>query len=116
MKYLLILALLVGVSQKSFADTPAAVPAGKQITVSVAVSPADVALPLSYRWQKAGVTIPGETNAMLVINNAQPANSGSYTVVVSNAGGVVVSDAAIINVLPAPPIPPAKATTTTTVL
>ena len=115
MKYLLILALLAGAFSPAFADTPASVPNGKQITISVTVEPVNVSLPLAYRWQKAGVTIPGETNATLVINNAQPANSGIYTVVVSNSSGVVASDQAIINVLPAPPVPPTKATTTTTV-
>jgi uncharacterized repeat protein (TIGR01451 family) len=97
------------------ADTPADIPAGKQVTISVAVQPANVTLPLTYRWQKAGVSLPGETNPTLVMNNVTTANSGTYTVVVSNVGGATISDSAIINVLPAPPVPPTKATTTTTV-
>jgi len=115
MKTLLILALLVGAFLPAFADTPAPIPSGKQVVVTVIVDPANVSLPLSYRWQKDGVTLPGEANAQLVRNNVTPADSGSYTVVVTNAAGFVLSDAAIINVLPAPPVPPSKATTTTTV-
>jgi hypothetical protein len=47
--------------------------------------------PLAYRWQFNGTALPGATNASLLISNAQVANAGSYTVVVTNSAGSVIS-------------------------
>ena len=41
--------------------------------------------PLSYQWQFNGTTISGATNTNLTLNNVQPTNAGSYTVVVTNS-------------------------------
>lgn len=46
--------------------------------------------PISYQWWMAGsppTPIPNQTNAMLMIPNAQPANSGTYFLTASNALG-----------------------------
>jgi hypothetical protein len=59
--------------------------------------------PLSYQWQFGGAPIGGATGATLTITNAQTANAGSYTVVVSNSVTVVTSTVATLNVL-LPPV------------
>ena len=64
--------------------------------------------PSSYQWQRqaAGTTgfvnltdggnISGATTATLTISNAQPADAGSYTVVVTNTVGSETSDPAVL--------------------
>jgi hypothetical protein len=42
--------------------------------------------PFAYRWRRNGLTISGQTNAVLTLVNVQPAQSGQYSVVVTNAG------------------------------
>ena len=54
--------------------------------------------PLSYRWQVNGTPLPGATNASLLVSNAQVANAGSYTVVVTNSAGSITSRAALLRV------------------
>jgi len=54
------------------------------------------ALPLSYQWQFGGINIDGATNAMLFINNAQPSNSGIYSVKVTNIFGSVATSATLL--------------------
>lgn len=51
--------------------------------------------PLSYQWLLNGVPIPGATNNPHVVSNALPANSGLYTVIVSNAYGIASSSATL---------------------
>src|SRR5262245_60270163 len=53
---------------------------------------------LGYQWFKDGVAIAGATGASLTINNAQGADIGSYTVVVSNGAGNATSDAAKLSI------------------
>jgi len=48
--------------------------------------------PLQYQWQKGSQLIPGATNAVLVIPNAQAVDAGYYTVVVTNPFGSITSD------------------------
>lgn len=43
--------------------------------------------PLRYQWQLNGADMPGWTNASLTLNNVQPANSGTYSVTVTNDFG-----------------------------
>lgn len=47
--------------------------------------------PITYRWAKDGSHISGQTGTSLVIPNAQAANAGAYTCVVSNITGSVTS-------------------------
>jgi hypothetical protein len=64
--------------------------------------------PLRYSWRLNATNIlAGATNAALTITNARNTNAGSYTVVVTNAYGVVTSTAATLTVSPATG-PPAK--------
>ena len=74
--------------------------AGTSVTLSVT---AVGSLPMAYRWQRNGVDLPGATNTTLTFLNAQPADSGSYQVWISNAVGSICSRAATLSVL-APPV------------
>jgi hypothetical protein len=57
------------------------------ITVNL-YSPATGAWPISYQWQLNGVDQPGQTNLLLQLPEAQPTQSGVYTLVASNALGL----------------------------
>ncbi|MBI5384152.1 MAG: immunoglobulin domain-containing protein [Verrucomicrobia bacterium] len=62
--------------------------AGTNVTLSVAATGTE---PFSYQWRRNGVNLAGQSNANLTHLNAQPAYSGNYDVVVSNALGSVTS-------------------------
>jgi len=53
---------------------------------------------LSYQWRFNNTDIPNATSASLSITNAQEANAGDYSVVVSNPAGPVPSDTAHLTV------------------
>lgn len=59
--------------------------------------------PLYYQWRFAGNDILGATNSSYTRSNAQPADAGNYTVVVTNYAGSVTSAIAAltVNVTPA---------------
>jgi alpha-tubulin suppressor-like RCC1 family protein len=48
-------------------------------------------MPLHYQWRFNGADLAGATNAVLVIANAKMSQAGTYSVVVSNALGQVIS-------------------------
>jgi uncharacterized repeat protein (TIGR01451 family) len=50
-----------------------------------------------YRWYRDAVELIGETGSTLTVNNAQPANEGSYTVNVSNSVNNVTSTVATLS-------------------
>jgi hypothetical protein len=54
--------------------------------------------PMTYQWQKNGVTIPDATGPSLFFAALTVADSGEYRVMVSNAGGSVTSETAEITV------------------
>jgi hypothetical protein len=58
---------------------------GDTVTFSVSAS----AEPLTYEWQFKEVTIPGATNASIVLTNVQAGDAGPYRVRVSNPYGSV---------------------------
>lgn len=57
----------------------------------------------TYQWYVGGVLIPGATSATLPLTDVQPANAGSYKVVVTNSVSSVSSKSATltVNTLPA---------------
>lgn len=57
-----------------------------------------------HQWRFGGIPIPGETNAALLLHGVTTNESGSYSVVVSNLHGTVISSNA--QVVVRPPIPP----------
>jgi len=61
--------------------------------------------PLTYQWRKNGVNINGATAATYTISNTTTANTGTYSVIVSNAYGSVTSNNANLTVT-APNQPP----------
>ncbi|MEO7298408.1 MAG: immunoglobulin domain-containing protein [Verrucomicrobiota bacterium] len=66
--------------------------------------------PLSYQWMRNGTLltndsrVSGVTGGSLVISNAQTADSGSYSVMVSNSIGAITSAAAALSVIYPPTI------------
>lgn len=80
--------------------------AGMSNTWSVA---ANAGVPATYQWRKNGADIPGATNTALIATNLQTNDTGSYTVVISNAFGVATSTVAALTVMPAPTYPLAQA-------
>lgn len=64
--------------------------------------------PYTYQWQKNGVdlveggNISGSQTVNLTIGNAQIADSGDYTCIVTGSCGDITSDTALINIIPIP--------------
>jgi hypothetical protein len=58
----------------------------------------------SYQWRKDGVPLAGATNASLIISNAQTADAGGYSVVVTNAADAITSQVATLTVIVPPRI------------
>lgn len=66
---------------------------------------ANGAAPLTYQWFRNSLTaIPDATNDTLIIFNAQFADEGSYSVVVTNVAGTARSASANLRILAAPVI------------
>jgi hypothetical protein len=66
--------------------------------------------PVGYQWRRNGADIPGETTVNLRVLDVEPADAGTYSVVVHNARGEVVSRPASLwvdEVLAAPTLSPA---------
>jgi alpha-tubulin suppressor-like RCC1 family protein len=59
--------------------------------------------PLTFQWLTNGTPIPGATNWWLDLPKPQTNNSGSYSVIVSNALGVLTSSNAAVSVFSRPP-------------
>jgi len=86
-------------------------PVGANCLVSNSVTltvTAGGAAPLHYQWGRVGAVLPvnatGATSNILTLANLKLANSGSYFVVVTNAGGSVTSTVAALTVLQGPTI------------
>jgi sugar lactone lactonase YvrE len=77
------------------------VPEGSDAVITVQ---ATGTAPLRYQWNFEGTTIPGATNAILVLQNVRPWHGGAYRVQVSNAAGSVFSSSAIVRVTPTPAV------------
>jgi hypothetical protein len=58
--------------------------------------------PLAYQWRFNGGNVAGATNSAFTITNAQSANTGAYSVVISNSSGAVTSSPATLWVATAP--------------
>lgn len=73
-----------------------------QATVFTAIPSGNA--PFAFQWERNGLPLSGATNATLVLSNLQPAASGVYAVVVSNASGTATGNATL-TVLSPPPAP-----------
>ncbi len=58
------------------------------------------AYPLRFQWRFNGVDVPQATNEVLIVQDLKPENAGMYSVLVSNAFGVAVSEDAALVVTP----------------
>jgi uncharacterized repeat protein (TIGR01451 family) len=58
--------------------------------------------PLSYQWELNGTNLDGATAGTLLLTNVQPADAGSYAVVLTNVAGSVTSTVANLSVLVPP--------------
>ena len=67
---------------------------GEMANFSV-VAASSIPLPMTYQWQRNGVTIQGASSAALSLNNVQTTNVGNYKVVIANEYGSVTSTAAL---------------------
>jgi hypothetical protein len=55
---------------------------------------------LGFQWQRAGTNLPGATTSAFSLPNVQLSDGGSYTVTVTNVGGSVTSNPALLTVTP----------------
>lgn len=69
--------------------------AGTNVSFSVQ---AGGSTPLSFQWRRNGTNLPGATAATLALANVQPAQAGSYVVVVTNSAGAATSAVATLTV------------------
>ncbi len=58
----------------------------------------------SFKWKKNGTEISGAKSATLILSNLQPANAGTYSVVITNIAGTVSSSPALVTVNTPPKI------------
>ena len=56
--------------------------------------------PLVYQWAFGGTNLAGATADTLLLTNVEPAQAGSYSVVITNVAGSVTSSVASLIVLP----------------
>lgn len=76
-----------------------AVTAGSPLMLSVQASDSGA---LAYQWRLDGVAISGATGATYMLPSVQAFHAGTYSVVVTGAGGSVTSAGAVVTVGPAP--------------
>jgi GH25 family lysozyme M1 (1,4-beta-N-acetylmuramidase) len=72
------------------------VPAGSNATFIVTASQPG---PIYYQWSFNQAAIAGATNSSLTISNAQPANSGPYSVNVANTNGTLFTATASLGII-----------------
>ncbi len=77
----------------------AAVVQGDDATFSVT---ANSLSPLTYQWQFNSTNLPDALTNFYTVTNAQPADAGNYSVIVSNANGGVSSSNAVLTVVTSP--------------
>lgn len=51
--------------------------------------------PLSYQWRLNGTNLPGKTNFLLNLTSVQPANTGIYSVIVTNNYGSATTNVSL---------------------
>jgi hypothetical protein len=75
------------------------VSSGATVTFSVV---ATGTTPLGYQWRKGGFSLPGATDATLVLANVSGSDAAAYDVVVTNAYGSATSAVAQLTIYDAP--------------
>ncbi|ABC27829.1 Type II secretory pathway, ATPase PulE/Tfp pilus assembly pathway, ATPase PilB [Hahella chejuensis KCTC 2396] len=69
---------------------------GSSVTLNVSASGNNT---LYYQWRKNGQNIPDAVTSSYTITNVSEADAGSYDVMIGNESGVVISDAATLDVV-----------------
>lgn len=88
----------------AIATQPASQTVSVGATVSFSVTTAGVTPPVSYQWRfngldlSNGALVQGATTATLTLTSVQHAQAGAYSVVVTHAGGTLVSSDALLTV------------------
>jgi hypothetical protein len=54
--------------------------------------------PLSYQWRFNGTNLDTETSSVLTLSSIRPWQAGDYSLIVTNAGGAVTSEIALLSV------------------
>ncbi|HZM02771.1 MAG TPA: immunoglobulin domain-containing protein [Candidatus Saccharimonadales bacterium] len=81
----------------SFVFQPASQVVDMASTVSMEVAAVGFPAP-TYQWLWDGTNLPGATSSLLILTNAQPYQSGSYTVIATNLNGSSSSQPAVLTV------------------
>ena len=105
----------VGASGKCLSGTPPTIlaqPISQVVTSGDNVSFSVLAAgtrPLSYQWMLNGINLAAGMASSLSLSNVQPSDAGTYSVLVSNSAGAVLSSNAILTMTISPPcgVPPA---------
>ena len=84
-------------SAPGITSQPASVTVNEGGSASFSVSVEGTA-PFSYQWRKSGVAIAGATSSSYSINPISLADTGSYTVAITNSAGTALSNAAYLTV------------------
>lgn len=71
---------------------------GKPLTLTIAATNQNSAMPLTFQWRKDGTAIAGATSDTYTKPNAAVEDSGMYDVLVTNEGGSVPSTAIAVTV------------------
>jgi sugar lactone lactonase YvrE len=87
----------------SIATQPVSLTVTQNQNALFSVTPAGTT-PLGCQWQFHGAALPGATATSYTVTSAQPANAGSYTVVVTNSVGSITSAVATLTVQVPPSI------------
>ncbi|MFY8089977.1 MAG: PKD domain-containing protein, partial [Chitinophagaceae bacterium] len=82
------------------ADTGACLAGNTRLYVNVTSGPTP-----SFQWMKNGINIVGQTDSILRFNNLQPADVANYSVRVTSACGVLISNIANVSIGIAPAAP-----------
>lgn len=85
------------------AQQPASQTAGAGTNVTFTVRAA-YGIPVTYQWQFNGNALPGATGPSCTVTNVQAEDMGEYRAVLTNWGGAVTSQVALLTVTSTPPV------------
>jgi hypothetical protein len=88
-------AMLLNEVPLEFAIQPAAISTSAGAAATFSITNLIGVGPFAYQWQSNNISIAGATNASLSLTNVQANQSGSYSVVVTNAYGNVTNNATL---------------------
>jgi hypothetical protein len=88
--------LVYGLNTPAITAEPQSVQVPPRSNVTFSVTATTTAPPLHYQWFENAATLLNQTNSTLTITNAQAANAGVYSVVVSDTVGSAFSVNAIL--------------------